>query len=40
MLRGQAGTILFLVQLVVPFSVLLGGGIDMAETFLTLGWEL
>lgn len=39
-LRGQAGTILFLLQLVLPFSVLLGGGIDVAETFLTLGWEL
>lgn len=40
MLRGQAGTILFLLQLDLPFSVFLGGGIDMTETFLTLGWEL
>lgn len=38
--RGQAGTILFLLQLDLSFSVFLGGGIDMTETFLTLGWEL
>ena len=40
MLWEQAGTIFCLLQLDLPFSVLLGGGIDMAETFFTLGWEL